>query len=593
MPRGDNGPCFVHEFELAPTPQQARLLAIRLDLARQMYNAFLGEAWRRLQRCRRDRRWREARTLRTTGQKHDAQALYAAVKREHGFSEYALTGMVKVYRTAHFLDQLDFKSCQAMAQRAQRTVNRLLFDPQAKHVTFLPKGESRAVDSTSIHWRDHAIEWNSPTYKLIIPVCFDQVDKQGIQAHALALMQDPNNICESLRVLSRTIRGTERWYVQVTLKGHPKWKEAQYLPGHGRTVGIDFGPSQIGLCWQEPDGTLQGAKMELAAGLRHDYATIRRLQRSLDRSRRAMNPELYQADGTIRRGVKQRQWRSSRRYLRAKAELAELWRRYAARRKNALGRLANQILAHGTTIKIEALSYKAWQHQWGKSIGRGAPGLLVQMLRQKAQACGGQLIEFPTRGTRFSQYCHGCGTYTKKPLSQRIHQCTCGVGPVDRDVYSAFLAYHFDLASQTLDSGAARAAFAALQCGAVDIQATSQAASALPSRETPSPQARGDRSGSTAKRALLPAQAPADPDAGERLESISPNFQCLPMIQGSVRIAAGISPPGEACSALFQEPYATATLKVRRVPPRMPMQKQCSQKAEQLWLFPGLRAPGG
>jgi hypothetical protein len=348
-----------------------------------------------------------------------------------------------------------------------------------------------------------------------IPVRFDQEDTKGIQAHALAQMQDPNNICESFRVLSRTIRDTERWYVQVTLKGHAKWKEAQYPPGHGRTVGIDFGPSQIGICWQELDGTLKGTKIELAAGLRHDYATIRRLQRAMDRSRRAMNPEHYQTDGTIRTGVKKRQWHYSRRYLRVKAELTELWRRYAARRKNVLGRLANQILAHGTTIKIEALSYKAWQHQWGKSIGRSAPGLLVQMLRQKAQACGGQLIEFPTRGTRFSQYCHGCGTYTKKPLSQRIHQCACGVGPVDRDVYSAFLAYHFNLASQTLDSGAARAAFAALQCGAVDIQAQDQAASALPSQGTPSPRARGDQSGSTAERALPPAQAPVDQDAGE------------------------------------------------------------------------------
>jgi Putative transposase DNA-binding domain len=247
---------------------------------------------------------------------------------------------------------------------------------------------------------------------------------------------------------------------------------------------------------------------------------------------------------------------------------------------------------HGTTIKIEALSYKAWQKQWGRSIGRGAPGMLVQMLRQKTQACGGQLIEFPTRGTRFSQCCHGCGTYTKKPLSQRIHQCICGVGPVDRDVYSAFLAYHFNLASQTLDSGAARAAFATLQCGAVDIQATPQAASALPSRGTPSPQARGDRSDSTAERALLPAQAPADPDAGERLESILPNFQGLLMIQGSTRIAAGISPSGEVRSAWVQELYATAMLKARRRLPRTPMHKRCSQKTEQLWLFPELRTPG-
>jgi hypothetical protein len=48
MPRGDRDPRFIHEFELAPTPQQARLLGIRLDLARQMYNAFLGEAWGRV-----------------------------------------------------------------------------------------------------------------------------------------------------------------------------------------------------------------------------------------------------------------------------------------------------------------------------------------------------------------------------------------------------------------------------------------------------------------------------------------------------------------------------------------------------------------
>jgi hypothetical protein len=424
-------------------------------------------------------------------------------------------------------------------------------------------------------------------------VRFDQADPHGVQAHALALMQDPANICESLRVLSRTIRGTERWYVQVTLKGSPTWKEPQYPPGHGRTVGIDFGPSRIGLCWEEPDGTLRGVKLELAAGLRHDYARIRRLQRILDRSRRAKNPEHYQADGTIRKGVKKHQWRSSRRYLRVKAALAELWRRYAARRKQALGRLANQILAHGTTIKIEALSYKAWQHQWGKSIGRSAPGLLVHMLRQKAQACGGHLLEFPTRGTRFSQYCHGCGTYTKKPLSQRIHQCACGVGPLDRDIYSSFLAYHVDLASQTLDSGAARVAFATLQCGAVDIQAPLQAASAIPSQGTPSPQARGDQSGSTAERALLPAQAPADPDAGERLESIPPNFQGLLSLQGAARSVASIPPSGVARRARGQARDATAVCKARRGPPQTPTRKQCSQKAEQLWLFPGLRVPGG
>src|SRR5207245_4439640 len=54
------------------------------------------------------------------------------------------------------------------------------------------------------------------------------------------------------------------------------------------------------------------------------------------------------------------------------------------------------------------------------------------------------LIEVPTRSTKLSQYCHGCSQMVRKPLSQRWHQCPCGIGPVQRDLYSAFLAAYLD-----------------------------------------------------------------------------------------------------------------------------------------------------
>lgn len=57
---------------------------------------------------------------------------------------------------------------------------------------------------------------------------------------------------------------------------------------------------------------------------------------------------------------------------------------------------------------------------------------------------GGTLHEFPTHTTKLSQYCHGCEVNTKKPLAQRWHHCACGVGPVQRDLYSAFLATYLD-----------------------------------------------------------------------------------------------------------------------------------------------------
>ncbi len=59
---------------------------------------------------------------------------------------------------------------------------------------------------------------------------------------------------------------------------------------------------------------------------------------------------------------------------------------------------------------------------------------------------GGTLIEVPTRATKLSQFCHGCGAQVKKLLSQRWHQCACGIGPIQRDLYAAFLAAYLEAA---------------------------------------------------------------------------------------------------------------------------------------------------
>jgi hypothetical protein len=86
------------------------------------------------------------------------------------------------------------------------------------------------------------------------------------------------------------------------------------------------------------------------------------------------------------------------------------------------GEPANRILGQGSTVKTEMLSYKAWQRQrYGKSLKVRAPGMFVRMLERKA-ATGGELIEFGTRNTCLSQFCHVDVTYEKKPLRQRYHQ---------------------------------------------------------------------------------------------------------------------------------------------------------------------------
>ena len=132
-------------------------------------------------------------------------------------------------------------------------------------------------------------------------------------------------------------------------------------------------------------------------------------------------------------------WHTSRRSRATRRHHAEQERKLAAHRKCLHGKLVNELMRVGNHIQIEKTSYKGWQKQFGKSVGMRAPGMFVAHLKRIVAKTGGTLYEVPPFHTKLSQYCHGCHTYVKKPLSQRWHHCPCGIGPVQRDVYSAFL----------------------------------------------------------------------------------------------------------------------------------------------------------
>src|SRR5215469_16962956 len=72
-------------------------------------------------------------------------------------------------------------------------------------------------------------------------------------------------------------------------------------------------------------------------------------------------------------------------------------------------------------------------------MGLRAPGMFVAHVRRLVAKTGGSLLEVSAYTTKLSQYCHHCRHYHKKPRSQRWHHCPCGFGPVQRDLYSAFL----------------------------------------------------------------------------------------------------------------------------------------------------------
>lgn len=56
------------------------------------------------------------------------------------------------------------------------------------------------------------------------------------------------------------------------------------------------------------------------------------------------------------------------------------------------------------------------------------------ILADKAVEAGRSLVLVDPRGS--SQECSGCGAIVKKPLSERVHRCSCGLR-LDRDVNAA------------------------------------------------------------------------------------------------------------------------------------------------------------
>lgn len=428
---------FIHELPLHADPHAARSLDIRLDMARQLYNAGLGEALRRLALMRESESYQAARKLPKVD-KAARQKAFKALIQQYGFSEYALHQFEKKTRNACAIgEHIDAFTGQKVVSRAFSAVKEYQLGKRGRP-RFKGTGQFVSLEGKSntagIRWRDDHVVWNG----IELHPIFDCKDKHGIQAHALA------SEVKYTRLVKRSVRGRARWFAQLVLDGVPKIKR----PVAAGVVGLDLGPSTIAAVAQDSAILRPFAPEVDEIGKR-----LRIVQRAMDRSRRALNPQNFNADGTVKKGTKR--WMVSTSCLVLKTEAAELQRVMAVRRKHSHGKLANEILAMGTTVRTEVLSYRAFQKNFGKSVGRRAPGMFVEMLRRKAANAGGAVEEFDTRRTRLSQTCH-CGAVAKKKLSQRWHVCNCGV-QAQRDLYSAFLARY--VRSNTLDMRQAQEAW--------------------------------------------------------------------------------------------------------------------------------------
>ena len=253
------------------------------------------------------------------------------------------------------------------------------------------------------------------------------------------------------------IRGKLRVFIHLTIEGKAKPKfnkdgSCRHKYGTG-VIGCDIGTQTIAYTSAEECGLKNLA--ERGNAIIKSERKERLLLRKLERSRREMNPQNFNEDGTVKKGFKK--WTISKNYIRERKKLQELQRKNSINRHLTINEDVNHIRSLGDVFITEPANAKKLmlrskettvnektgkfnrKKRFGKSIRNRCPGYFQSHVKDVFLLTGGKYLEVPY-DYRASQYDHTNGEYVKRKLSQRMFSLSDGT-TVQRDLYSSFLLY--------------------------------------------------------------------------------------------------------------------------------------------------------
>lgn len=348
-----------------------------------------------------------------------------------------------------------------LGMRIEQAWKRRLYDPKSKHISFKEDGDLNTFGcryckgfsgfvldlphmmlSININGRQHQL-----AKYIHLPI---NPNKDFTEYEMYALKGGLSSI-KKIIVSREFIRGIYKYYVQLTIKGEKPQKNRSLGKG---TVGIDVGPSTVAV------SSLQGVSLDKLADkcddIEHD---LWRINRKMDRSKRATNPDFFNEDGTYKKREKDehRKWTFSNRYKHLKLERRELYRKQAAIRKLQHIDMANALLAQGDNFIVENNPIDSWakrtketkknkngrnrcKRRFGKSIAHHAPAIFVSILQNKVRSLGGKFnkVEIKNAATQFD---FTNGEFTKHELNERTVTLSNG-RTHQRDMLSAFNLQH-------------------------------------------------------------------------------------------------------------------------------------------------------
>ena len=456
-------PSYVVSVKLHLPEAVKAYLEKSFRIANSAYNEALSFGLRRFEAMKQNPTYQallaQRQTCASQERKKDLDQALAQLRRDHDLTEYGLSNRLSQQRrkVGSAYRRLNSGELQVIAGQAYQTLEKVLFYQVKPHrVKFRSKYDSKMSYRNRVNTTGTRLvqsERKGYAYRLFLHKASTFVDisvKSFTPYQQLSLMKSER--IKYVQVIRQTIRGKRVYLLQIICEVYP---HAKISKGTG-VLGIDPGISI--LAYVSPT---EVALVDLVPSqVNRQERLIRSLERRIERSRRVNQPELYHADGTIKKGVKFRPLSNRAQRLQVRRQRAH--RSLSEERRKIHGSLINRLLAQASLIKMEDLSVKDLQRRsrevrinpktnrpfskkrFGKSVFRAAPSAFRQALLTKASQLGVEVQVISPQHLKPSQYNHLTGTFEKKPLSTRLFDLSPEWTGVQRDLYSAFLIQHVE-----------------------------------------------------------------------------------------------------------------------------------------------------
>lgn len=417
---------FVLTLPLKLEPWQEHRLNKALEVNRQIYNAMLREGVKRYRQMAQTRLYRSLKEkLKACREPAERKQIYKELDCLQGQYRLRPSDFSKdstKYRR-YFQDNTDAPIVQNLAACVSRAISNLL-NGRAEKVYYKPAGGLNCIsgktNKTSIRYREGFLYWKELRLEVVLKG--NAYERQALSS----------KLC-FCRIKRKMIRGRYRYDAELVLKGVCPVKKAIPICKTG-IVGIKSSLNSMTAVSAE-----EIWKTRIPRSSDELERQRKELARRLERSRRTNNPENYEKNGRVRKGVFL--WRQSINYRNLIKEYAEILRMQKVLRDERQRQCMERLLKMGDSFVFEEFSYQSMKYG-GRKVEDAAPASFFRRFRWKAERQGRICYPVDALQARSSSMNHSTGEAEKLPASQTSRRIE-GY-EIERQCYGAFLLRHID-----------------------------------------------------------------------------------------------------------------------------------------------------